>query len=79
MTNKEEHCNHTKEELSNVMVKDPHDAEAMNLITKAITKSKAVVLIKLLPYLPEEYQTVRALGEILGVSHATVHNCIKEY
>ncbi len=68
-----------KTNLSNQPAVDPHVAEAMSLVSKAITKAKAVTFLKLLPHLRKQYQTVRKLAEILHVSHTTVHNWIREY
>lgn len=52
---------------------------ALAYFARAVTRAKALVLIKLLPHLPEDKQNLRSIAKILDVSHETVNKWIKNY
>lgn len=75
--------NTTPEALAKNRRNKPTNTEEFNLIrntyARSITRAKASTLFKLLPYLPEDKQSLRGVALILGVSHETVRNWIRDF
>lgn len=68
-----------EQNLQNQPFYDGITNEAIQKISEAVTKAKAITLFKTIPYLPEKLQTTRGLAKIIGVSHQTIQNWMKKY
>lgn len=58
---------------------DPDLIQVLQKFYEAVSQAKAKTLIQLIPYLPTKYQSYRALGKLLGVSHETVRKWLIKY
>jgi hypothetical protein len=65
--------------LANLRVYKIDGKKMVPLFKQALTHEKALAILKSIPYIPKEYQTLRGLSKIYGISRQTAKNYIDDY